>query len=176
LILKIIIGVAVVIVAVLVFAATRPGSFYVQRSAVIKAKPEKIFALINDFHNWDSWSPNDMNDSSIKRTYSGPASGTGAISDWDSSGRGGKGHMEILESAPPTKISVMVDFAKPIKAHNLNEFALEPAGDSTRVTWSIKGTNFYPMKVMGIFMNMENMFGKHFDEGLNNLKTIAEKQ
>ncbi|HEY3768192.1 MAG TPA: SRPBCC family protein [Candidatus Angelobacter sp.] len=72
-ILKIIIGVAVVIVAVLVFAATRPGSFYVQRSAVIKAKPEKIFALINDFHNWDSWSPNDMNDSSIKRTYSGPA-------------------------------------------------------------------------------------------------------
>ncbi|HEY3768193.1 MAG TPA: hypothetical protein VGN44_05940 [Candidatus Angelobacter sp.] len=84
--------------------------------------------------------------------------------------------MEILESAPPTKISVMVDFAKPIKAHNLNEFALEPAGDSTRVTWSIKGTNFYPMKVMGIFMNMENMFGKHFDAGLNNLKTIAEKQ
>jgi carbon monoxide dehydrogenase subunit G len=105
-----------------------------------------------------------------------PQSGTGAISDWDSSGRGGKGHMEILESAPPTKISVMVDFAKPIKAHNLNEFALEPAGDSTRVTWSIKGTNFYPMKVMGIFMNMENMFGKHFDAGLNNLKTIAEKQ
>jgi uncharacterized protein YndB with AHSA1/START domain len=175
LILKIIIGVAVVIVAILVFAATRPSTFYVQRSADIKAKPEKIFALINDFHNWDSWSPNDMADSTIKRTYTGPASGQGAISDWDSSGRAGKGHMEIMESVPPTKISVMVDFAKPIKAHNLNEFTLEPAGDSTRVTWSIKGTNFYPMKVMGIFMNMENMFGKHFHTGLNNLKTIAEK-
>jgi len=48
---------AVLIAAVLVFAATRPDTFRIQRRTSVKAPPEKVFALINDFRNWDSWSP-----------------------------------------------------------------------------------------------------------------------
>lgn len=56
--LKIIgIVVVVLIAAVLIYAATQPDTFRVERSATITAPPEKIFPLINDLHSFGSWSP-----------------------------------------------------------------------------------------------------------------------
>ena len=81
--------------------------------------------------------------------------------------------MSIIESVPSTKISIETDFTKPFVAHNLNEFVLEPAGSATRVTWTLPGTNLYLMKIMGTFVNMDRMMGKHFETGLNNLKTMG---
>jgi hypothetical protein len=51
---------------------------------------------------------------------------------------------------------------------------LEPAGPLTNITWTMNGTNLYIMRIMGIFMNMDRMMGKHFEAGLENLRTIAE--
>lgn len=90
-ILKVVAFVTLVIVAVLLFAATKPNAFRVQRSIDIHAQPEKIFVLINDFHNWTLWAPQDREDSTLRRTYSGPLSGKGAASQWDSTGKAGKG-------------------------------------------------------------------------------------
>jgi len=53
-ILRSLIIVAVLIGAVLAFAATRPNTFLIERSLSIKAPPEKIFVLINNFHDLDS--------------------------------------------------------------------------------------------------------------------------
>ena len=74
--------VVVLIAAVLGFAATRPDIFRVQRAASIKAPPEKIFALINDFHRWGSWSPYEKLDPAMNSAYSGPASGKGSVYEW----------------------------------------------------------------------------------------------
>ena len=111
----------------------------------------------------------------MKRTFSGPKNGAGAVSDWDSSGSAGKGRMTMTESVPSRKISVQVDFVKPFEAHNVNVFTLEPDGAATKVTWSMHGTNLYMMKVMSIFVSMDRVAGKHFEDGLDNLKAIAEK-
>jgi hypothetical protein len=173
-ILRLAAGVAVLVGVVLVFAATRPSTFRVQRSIEIGAPPATVFALINDFHNWSRWAPQDKEDSSMQRTYSGAASGKGAISDWHSSGSAGIGRMSIRESLPTTRISVKTDFVKPFEAHNMNDFVLEPAGDGTKVIWTMNGTNLYLMKVMGIFVNIDRVMGKHFEAGLHNLKTLAE--
>lgn len=175
-VLKILVVIALLIVVVLIFAATRPNSFQVQRSITINAAPDKIFPLVNDLKQWESWAPEDRKDPAMKTTYSGPASGAGAISEWDSTGRGGKGRMQIAESIPLSKVSVKVDFVRPFQAHNLNEFRLEPSGTSTKVTWSIQASQLYAMKVMGIFMSMQDVFGKHIEAGLNNLKVLTEKQ
>ena len=129
------IGVVVILGAIVLgYAATRPNRFSVQRSMIIHASPEKIFGFIDDFHNWSAWAPQDKEDPTMKRTYSGPARGQGAISEWSSSGSAGRGRMEILQSLAPTRISIKVDFVKPFDAHNLNEFTLEPDGTSTRVS------------------------------------------
>jgi Polyketide cyclase / dehydrase and lipid transport len=180
-IIRIVIIVAVAIAAVLaflvIFAATRPDTLRVQRSVTIDAAPEKIFPLIDDFHNWPGWAPQDREDPSMKRTYSGAAFGTGAVSDWAGSGSAGKGRMSITESTPATRVVVKVDFVKPFAAHNINEFILEPMlGPATKVTWTMQGSNLYVMKLMSTFVNMDRVMGKHFESGLSNLKKAAENR
>ncbi len=173
--LRIFIVIAVAAAAVLIFAATRSDTLHISRSTLIKAPPEIIFALINDFHNWVKWAPQDREDPTMTRSYSGAASGVGAISTWRGAGSAGKGRMAITESIASSSISVTVDFVKPFKAHNLNRFTLEPAGGSTKVTWTMEGTNVFLTKLMSVFVNMDHLMGKHFETGLDNLRRVAEE-
>jgi uncharacterized protein YndB with AHSA1/START domain len=163
----------ILIAAILAFAATKPNTFRLQRSVIINASPEKVFPFINDFHNWPHWGPQDKEDPSMIRSYAGSADGVGALCDWDSKGSAGKGRMKILDSVPPGKISIQVDFEKPFKAHNLNQFTLEQIGETTKVTWAMQGSNLYIVKLMSIFVNMDKVAGKHFESGLENLRTVA---
>jgi carbon monoxide dehydrogenase subunit G len=177
--LTVVIIVVVVLVvgvaALLGFAAIKPDAFRVQRAAGIKAPPEKILPLINDFHNWGSWSPWEKLDPALKRTYSGAASGQGAVYEWEGNKKVGQGRMEIMESSPPSKITIKLDFLKPFEAHNTAEFMLERQGDSTAVTWTMHGRQPYMIKVMSLFFSMDKMIGKDFETGLANLKSITEK-
>jgi carbon monoxide dehydrogenase subunit G len=170
----ILIVVVVLIAAVLVYAATMPDSFSVQRTASIKAPPEKIFPLINDLHRWGSWSPWEKMDPEMKRTYSGSAAGKGAAYAWQGNSKVGEGRMEIADTSPPSKVTIKLDFLKPFEAHNTAEFTLEPKGDSTNVTWTMYGPSAYIHKVIGVFVSMDKMIGKDFETGLANLKSAAE--
>jgi uncharacterized protein YndB with AHSA1/START domain len=172
---KIAIGIGVLIAAILVFAATKPDAFRVQRSATIKAPPEKVFLLINDFHSWGAWSPWEKIDPAMKRTYSGPPSGTGAVYAWEGNSRIGAGRMEITNSTPSSRIAIKLDFLKPMEGHDVAEFTLEPRGDSTTVTWAMSGPSPYYSKVMQVFVSMDRMIGGEFETGLGTMRTIAEK-
>jgi Polyketide cyclase / dehydrase and lipid transport len=163
------------IAAVLGFAATKPDAFRIQRAMSMKAPPEKIFPLINDFHSWASWSPWEKLDPALKRTYSGAASGQGAVYEWEGNKKVGQGRMEILESSPSSKVLIKLDFIKPFEAHNTAEFTLDRQGDSTTVTWIMNGQQPYMFKVMSVFFSMDKMIGKDFETGLANLKSITEK-
>jgi carbon monoxide dehydrogenase subunit G len=174
--LKIIaIVVAVLIAAVLIFAATKPDIFRVQRAANIKAPPEKIFALINDFKRWETWSPWEKKDPAMKRTYGAATSGKGAVYAWEGNKDVGQGRMEIAESSPPSKVTIKLDFVKPFEGHNIVEFTLGPNGDTTNVTWAMQGDTPYFAKIIHVFINMDRMVGKDFETGLANLKAAAEK-
>ena len=164
----------VAVAAVLVLAATKPDTFRVERATRIKAPPERIFALLNDFRNWTSWSPWEKMDPALKRSYSGAPSGKGAVYEWEGNKKVGKGRMEILDAAP-SRVAIKLDFLKPFEAHNNVAFTLEPQGDATLVTWAMHGPLPYIGKVMHVFMNMDRMVGKDFETGLANLKAAAER-
>jgi uncharacterized protein YndB with AHSA1/START domain len=175
-IVGIVAGVVMVLVAgVLVYATTRPDAFRIERMASIKAPPDRIFALINDFRSWRSWSPYEKLDPNMKRSLSGAPSGKGAVYAWESEGKAGAGRMEITDAAPPSKVAIKLDFTKPFEAHNWAEFTLDPEGDTTTVTWAMHGPSPYIAKVMGIFVDMDHMIGRDFETGLANLKALAEK-
>ncbi len=160
--------------ALLIFAATRPDSFRVERTTSIKAQPDKVFALINDLRRWAAWSPYDKKDPAMKRTLSGSASGAGAVYEWDGNQEIGKGRMEITDSSPPSRIIIRLDFVKPFEAHNVVEFTLRQQDEATLVTWAMHGPSPYISKLMGIFFSMDKMIGKDFEAGLANLKSAAE--
>lgn len=172
---KILVALAAVVVVVLGLALAQPDNFQVQRSAVIKAPPEKIIAYLNDFHQWSAWSPWEKLDPNMQRTFSGAASGQGAVYGWSGNGDVGKGRMEIVENAPPAKVGIKLDFIEPFASHNLTEFTLRPEAGGTLVTWTMKGESAFVTKLMGVFVSMDKVVGKDFEKGLAQLKAVAEK-
>ena len=172
-ILLIVVG--VLVVGVLVVAASKPSTFRVERSTTISVAPDKVFPLVNDFHGWAAWSPWEKLDPALKRTFSGPASGKGAVYEWEGNSKAGQGRMEILDAPAPSRITIQLDFLKPFKAHNTAEFAFEKQEGATHLRWVMTGASPFMIRLMGVFVSMDKMVGKDFETGLANLKALAEK-
>jgi carbon monoxide dehydrogenase subunit G len=165
----------VAIAAFLVYVALKPADFRITRSQSIKATPEAAFALINDLHGFNSWNPFAQGDPALKIDYSGPLSGKGAAYVWDSTGKTGKGRIEITDSSAPSRVVMRLEFLKPMTATNTAEFTLVPSGSTTTVTWSMTGRNPYMHKLMGTIFNMDKMVGGEFEKGLVSLKALVER-
>jgi uncharacterized protein YndB with AHSA1/START domain len=176
--LFLIVVVAIAAAVVLILASTKPDTFSVRRSVVVKAPAEKIFPLISNFHRWANWSPWEGRDPNMKRTFSGPEAGKGAVYAWDGNKNVGSGRMEILDASSPSKIVIKLDFFKPFEGHNTAEFNMQPesAGDpATRVNWLMHGPASLMHRAMQMFMNFDKMIGRDFESGLAKLKSLAEK-
>ncbi|MBX3607017.1 MAG: SRPBCC family protein [Piscinibacter sp.] len=171
---KLLIVLLLAVAGVLLYAATRPDHFSLQRSATIGAPPERLFALINDVHAFNTWNPWAQKDPAAKMQYEGPASGPGAAYAWASDTLG-VGRSEIVEAVPPRLVVLRLSFEKPMQATNRVEFTLVPDGPATRVTWAMSGPMPYLSKLMTVFFSFEKMVGPDFEAGLANLKALAEK-
>ena len=173
--LKIILfGLAVVIAGILVYAATRPDTFRVERTTSIEAPPEKIFPLIDDLRSGEQWSPYYRKDPAMRGTYSGPASGVGATFDFAGNKDVGSGRVSITGSSPHGKVTMRLQMFKPFAADNVVEFTLVPRGQATDVTWAMQGRQPYVAKVMCLFFDMDKMVGTDFAAGLASHKAIVE--
>jgi len=171
--LTIAIVVAVLVAAVLIVAALRPGTFRVERSTTISASPEPIAQHIADFHQWLAWSPWEKIDPALQRSYSGAPSGKGAKYGWAGNKNIGVGSMEISD-ASPSSIKIDLAFLKPFACHNNVEFKLQPSVGGTNVTWAMDGRSNYFSKIFTLFCSMEKMVGTQYEIGLANLKSLAE--
>jgi hypothetical protein len=172
--LKILLVLVVLAALVLAFASFQPNEFRVERSMTISAPAPVVFALVNDFHNWVNWSPWEKIDPAMTRTYEGSASGVGAIYRWAGNNKVGEGNMTIVESHPSDLIRMRLQFLKPFAATNASEFTFKPEGNQTTVTWSMSGKNVLLAKIFHLFMNMDKMIGGSFEQGLAQMKSVAE--
>jgi uncharacterized protein YndB with AHSA1/START domain len=173
---KLAIGLLGLVALFVVVVATRPSTFHVERSARLDAPPNVVFPLINDFHQWPSWSPWEKLDPAMKREYSGSPQGTGAVYDWSGNDDVGVGSMRITDSQPPTRVTIALEFKEPWQATNTTLFSVAPEGDGSRVTWGMDGESNFMFKAIGLFMNMDEMVGKDFEAGLANLQRVAAAQ
>jgi hypothetical protein len=175
---KIALGVAGALVAgiavILILSAMKPDHFRIQRTATIKAPPEKIMPLLADLRRHREWSPWEQKDPAMKRSYSGAPSGKGAVYEWDGNSNIGAGRMEVTE-ASATKIVYDMLFLKPWEAHNTAEIVMVPGGASTDITWAMSGPNPYFGRIIHTLIDVDKMVGVEFTTGLANLKSIAEK-
>lgn len=171
---KILIGLAIIVAIVLVVAAMQPADFRLERSATISAPPATVFARVNDFHQWQAWSPWEKMDPALKRTYDGAPAGTGAVYGWVGNSKVGEGRMTITESRPNELVRIKLEFIKPFAATNDTEFTFKPEGRQTAVTWTMSGKNNYISKIFCLFMNMDKTVGGEFEKGLATLKALSE--
>ena len=167
------IAVVVLLVAFVAFVASRPDTFHIERSGPVNAPVEVPFSLVNDLHAWARWSPFEKFDPNMKKTFEGPPAGPGAIFGWSGNSKAGEGRITILETKPFERILIKLDFFRPFKATNQATFTFIPADGGTRVTWGIDGKKNFMLKMVHLFMDMDQMIGKDFEEGLANLNNVA---
>jgi len=163
---------AVVIAAILIYAATKPNTFSISRSANIQAPPSRIFPFVNDLADHSKWSPF-ARDPKVNNRVGNPSSGTGARVDFDGSCAG---TLSVTDSRPASKVAMRLQMTKPMKCDNRIEFSFVPQGNSTDVTWAMSGEQPYLGKLMSVFMNCDKMVGKQFEQGLADLKKLAEQK
>lgn len=162
------------LVLLLAVIAMQPADFSIQRSTTVAAPPETVFGLVNDFHQWDKWSPWAKLDPAMVTTFEGEALGAGAIYTWKGNSAVGEGKMTILESRSPELVGIQLEFIAPMKATNTAEFSFKPEGAGTAVTWSMAGRNNFMGKAFGFFVDMDAMLGADFEKGLAAMKAAAE--
>jgi len=169
------IALAVLIAGVLALAMTKPEIFRVERTASIKAPPERLFPLISDLKRWGAWSPYEKKDPAMKRSFGAVTAGKGAVYEWHGDKNVGKGRMEIVAAQAPASVVIKLDFLEPFEAHNTAQFTMAGKDGATEVTWAMYGRASFLSKLMGLFFNMDKMVGDDFEIGLAKLKSIAEK-
>ncbi|HEX7669494.1 MAG TPA: SRPBCC family protein [Polyangiaceae bacterium] len=171
---KILIGLGILVLLFVSIVATRPAAFHIERSTTISAPPERAFALVNDFHAWPVWSPYEKLDPQMKKTFEGPAAGTGAVYSWAGTPKVGEGRMTIEKSQAPSLVSLKLEFFKPFTATNTGTFSFVQVPEGTRVTWAMDGRNGFAAKAASLFMNMDKLVGTDFERGLAAMKAAAE--
>jgi hypothetical protein len=169
---KILLWLVIVIVAVSVLAQLLPADWKVVRSTTIAAAPETIYPEIATIRNWEHWNSFSLEDPNIVNSYSGPASGVGAASEWQSK-KFGNGGATITQAFEPSGIEYDMHFAA-FKEHSTGRILVVPIDGGSKVTYSVEGRYGHnPMhRIMGLFV--DKFLGKFFEKSLNNLKTVSE--
>lgn len=171
---KILLALLVLVAVLLVVIQTRPDTFHVERSAVIHAPADVVFARIEDFRKWPDWSPWEKLDPAMQRTFSGADKGVGAIYAWKGNDKVGEGRMTILEAAAPAKLALRLEFLKPFQSTNATTFELAPADGGTQVRWAMDGPMNFMSKAMCLVMDMDKQVGGDFEKGLAALDQVAQ--
>jgi len=170
------IAVLLIVLAVLVFIS--PTDFKVERDVVINKPKAEVFEYLKFVKNQNEWGPWMQRDPKIKMSYTGTDGEVGFISKWESDHEDvGTGEQEIKKIVDGERVDVELRFIKPWEATNKGFLITEDAGEGkTKVRWGFSGTMNRPMNLMLVFTDFEALVGKDFEEGLDKLKSIVEKQ
>lgn len=171
---KVLLGLAAVIALILIVAAFQPAEFAVKRSLAIAASPQALFDQVNDHRKFLVWNPWMKLDPNVKNTFSGPATGVGSVCSWQGNSDIGAGSSTITETIPGELVRLRMDWKEPMEGVSTVDFTFKLEGEKTVMTWHMYGPQNYVGKVMCLFMNMDKMVGGQFEQGLANLKTLAE--
>src|SRR5205809_6123337 len=163
---KILIVLVVLIVILVVVIMLQPATYQVERSTTINAPAAVVFAQVNDFHNWNAWSPWAKLDPAMKQTFEGAPAGMGAAYSWAGNKEVGEGRMTITESHPSDLVKIKLEFLKPFAATSDTTFTFKPEGNQTVVIWTMVGDKNFIAKAFHLFVNIDKMVGGDFEKGL----------
>jgi uncharacterized protein YndB with AHSA1/START domain len=151
-----------------------PSGFDVRRSVHVQAPADKVYDLVVDTRRWKDWSVWNRRDPAMRIAYSGPPFGMGAKWSWDSKSEG-RGSMEFVHVEPNHRVDYRL-ILPDLNMTTRGSIVLDPAqGGGTDVTWIHVGdTGSNPIKHY-LAVWMDRMAGPDFEQGLANLKALAEK-
>ncbi len=165
---------AALVLLLLVLYLLAPSTYDVSRTMEIRVAPEAAFEYLKYLKHQDEWSPWGKKDPEMKKGFRGTDGTVGAVSTWDGNKQVGAGEQEITRIVPGQRIESVLRFLKPWKSTSDAYLEVEPAPGGSLVRWGFRGSSGFPMRIMMLFMSMDKMVGKDFEEGLSNLKARLE--
>lgn len=146
--------------------------FAVSRGVFVNAPPEKVYALVADPRHWKDWSVWNRRDPAMVVSYSGAASGAGAVWAWKSASEG-DGRMSFTAVEPGRKVAYDLYFPD-FGTTSRGDLSFVPEGTGTKVTWTMNGDMGSNPLYRWVALFADGMVGKDFEAGLVNLKALAE--
>lgn len=171
-ILKLLGGLAVLVLVLVVVAFFLPRTYRIERTIVINAKPEAVFAQFGDLKAWKNWGAWQERDPGMKMTYSEKTTGVGAWSAWESKAEG-NGKMTITAVEPAKSATYLLEFPD-MGMQSTGSMTLQPAEGGVKVVWVDAGElGMNPMsRWFGLFL--DGMIGPDFEKGLAKMKRLVE--
>ncbi|NAY90647.1 polyketide cyclase [Muricauda sp. JGD-17] len=165
-----------IVLLVLILAMIAPKTYHVSRSIEIAKPKSEVFENLRFLKNQDAWSPWNKKDPHMEKKFTGTDGTVGATSYWNGNKDVGEGEQEITKIVDGERVESELRFLKPWKSTSDAYLATEEIdANITKVTWGFSGKNKFPMSIMMLFMNMDKMVGKDFEEGLSSLKQTLKK-
>ncbi|MFK7900093.1 MAG: SRPBCC family protein [Cyclobacteriaceae bacterium] len=173
---KVILILAIIIAIPLVAALFVKEQYTVEREIVINQPKQDVFNYLTYIKNMEAYSPWAELDLDMKRTYTGTDGTVGSTVAWTSQVKEvGSGEQEIKEIIDGKRINFELRFSEPFEARDLGYFSTDSVSETeTKVVWGFVGKMKYPMNLMLLFMDFEQMIGDEFKKGLSNLKKVLE--
>ena len=172
------IGVGVVVAVLLIVAVFAPKEYGVSREIVIAQPVPVVFSYIKYLKNQETYSTWSMKDPDMEKSYRGEDGTVGFVAAWDSDhDQVGKGEQEIVQIVDNARLDLELRFFEPFEAKDKAYMVTTPVSDTeTKVVWGFQGRMAYPMNLMLLCMDMENILGSELQTGLVNLKALLEKK
>jgi hypothetical protein len=176
--------IAVVLIVALVFfggffivSYTTPTAYAVEKEVTVNKPKEQVFAYVKLLKNQNEWGPWYKKDPTMHQEWRGTDGQPGFVASWKGNSESGEGEQEIKNVAENQRIDTELRFKQPWQSKADVYMTTESSGENqTKVKWGIKGETPRPWNVLLRFMNMDQMVGIEFQEGLTNLKTKMEAQ
>lgn len=165
-----------IVAIIILLALIAPKTYDVSRSIEITRPKNEVFDYLRSLKKMDEWSPWAKKDPNMEKKLTGTDGEVGCVSYWNGNKEVGEGEQEIKKIIDGERIESELRFLKPWKSTSDCYTAVEDSGSgNTKVTWGFSGKNKFPMSIMMLFMSMDKMIGKDFEEGLATLKTVLER-
>jgi hypothetical protein len=148
----------------------------VEREVTIEKPKQEVFDYVKYLKNQDNYSVWAKKDPSMWKEFTGEDATVGCISSWESTDPDvGKGEQKITGIKDGDRIDYELHFIEPFESTDYAYMTTAAVNDSvTSVKWGFNGEMKYPMNLMMLFMDMEEMLAPDLQNGLNNLKSILE--
>jgi hypothetical protein len=170
-----VLGIIVVVLAVIFFVGGLflPNTYSVSRSIVINAPDSVVYRNIADFNEFYKWNPWAKMEPTAKTKITGPIAQPEHLYEWQGK-ETGAGYMKIKNLEPNKMIDIELKFIEPFESLADTRFDITPEGTANKVSWTMSGDQNMISKWMCVFVSMDSMIGKDFEDGLNFLKEKSE--
>lgn len=175
--LKIVAVIILLLIAIpLITALFVKSNYSVEVETMIKKPRSEVFEYVKLLKNQDNFSTWAKIDPGMEKNFSGTDGKAGFISAWKSDHPDvGSGEQEIIKIIEPEQVDFKLRFFEPFPGEADAYLKLEEATESeTLIKWGFRSGMSYPMNLMLLLYDMEEMIGTDLMTGLQNLKEILE--